>query len=289
MAGHLNLANCAWLTNLPRVLIADSIDVSNCMNLRALPERVKCDELLLARTSIVALGEGVGGCAESMPRIVFGCNTLRHCAYLNSACAGCTQLERLPESLDVRRLDVAGCTRLARLPEDAAVKLWNLDVSSCTNLATLPNGLVHLQTLNIGGCTRLTSLPDDIRIQSWIEVADSGLETLPYSLRSVRVLWRGMPVPDRVAFSPETITVDEILQEQNLEFRRVLVERMGPERFIANAHVQTLDNDLDPGGSRRLLRVPFENGEDVVCLEVHCPSTGRRVHFARTTSDANLC
>lgn len=276
VAGRLDLANSAWLTELPRALVADSIDVSDCRNLRALPEHVKCSELFLGRTSVSRLGKGL----EVASRIdATDCRLLQQIEALRvpEICLhGCTQLEQLSEGLEVRLLDVAGCTRLSELPEGAAPKFWILDVSGCTNLAALPNGLVHLQRLNISGCARLTSLPDDIRIRSWIEVADSGLEGIPNSLRSVRLLWRGMLVSDRVAFSPETITADEILQERNLEFRRLLIERIGVQRFIASTNALTLDNDEDPGGARRLLRVPFEGGEEVVCLEVHCPSTGRK-------------
>jgi hypothetical protein len=273
--GHLDLANSPWLRELPSELVANSIDVSNCANLRSLPRRVKCQELVVARTSISQLEHGleIGRIDASDCRLLQRVDALRA---PELRLRGCTLLNQLSEGLEVRRLDLSGCTRLATLPASVAATLWNLDVSGCTNLDTLPNGLTQLRTLNVQGCTKLASLPDDIRIQSSIDVADSALTTLPYSLRSVRVLWRGMVVPDRIAFDPESITVDEVLHEQNLELRRVLIERIGMDRFIADAQAQTIDNDTDAGGARRLLRVPFENGENIVCLEVHCPSTGRK-------------
>jgi hypothetical protein len=83
-------------------------------------------------------------------------------------------------------------------------------------------------------------------------------------------------VPDRVAFCPETITVGEILSETNLELRRLLIERVGMEWIVANSEAETVNSDSDPGGPRRLLRISFENGPDMCCLEVHCPSTGRK-------------
>lgn len=276
VAGRLDLANCAWLRNLPRALAASSIDVSNCTSLQELPVRIRCDELILSRTNVSRL---VGELTVAHRIDATDCRRLQFVGAVRTRelrLRGCTALERLAEGLAVHRLDVAGCARLTELPSSAASILRSLDISRCVEFAALPNGLAHLQTLNVGGCAKLTSLPDDIRIRSWIEVADSGLSTLPYSLRSVRVLWRGMPVPDRVAFSPETITADEILREQNLEFRRVLIERMGVERFISSSHAETVDTDEDAGGPRRLLRVPFDSDEHIVCLEVHCPSTGRR-------------
>ena len=46
----------------------------------------------------------------------------------------------------------------------------------------------------------------------------------------------------------------------------------------ANAEAQVVDSDSDPGGERRLLRIGFggSEDEDIVCLEVRCPSTARK-------------
>jgi hypothetical protein len=129
-----------------------------------------------------------------------------------------------------------------------------------------------------------------MRIRGWIEVADSGIEALPQSLQSAQVVWRGVRVSDRIAFHPETITVREILRETNVELRRVLLERVGMEWFCANAQAQVVDSDFDSGGERRLLRVVFSGGEDedVVCLEVRCPSTGRR-YLLRVPPQSSSC
>ena len=45
---------------------------------------------------------------------------------------------------------------------------------------------------------------------------------------------------------------------------------------MLDADAEVLDEDSDPGGVRRLLRVPIEDDEDLVCVMVHCPSTGGR-------------
>jgi Domain of unknown function (DUF6745) len=58
--------------------------------------------------------------------------------------------------------------------------------------------------------------------------------------------------------------------------RRVLLERFGLERFLTQANAQVLDVDQDAGGERKLLRVPIDGDEDLVCVLVHCPSTGLR-------------
>jgi hypothetical protein len=79
-----------------------------------------------------------------------------------------------------------------------------------------------------------------------------------------------------VAFDPESITPDEILHEPNLTMRWVLLDRVGMEWFLDRSDPSIVDVDHDAGGQRRLMRIAFPNGEDVVCLEVHCPSTGHR-------------
>jgi hypothetical protein len=122
----------------------------------------------------------------------------------------------------------------------------------------------------------LDHLPEGIEVGSDIEIANTGLTGLPESLGGVRLLWRGVPISARIAFQPESITVAEVLTEANSELRRVLLERFGLERFLSEANAEVLDEDRDAGGERRLLRVPMEGGEDLVCVIVICPSTSRR-------------
>jgi hypothetical protein len=72
------------------------------------------------------------------------------------------------------------------------------------------------------------------------------------------------------------LTADEILGEPNAEVRRVMIERVGFEWLAEHAGAEVLDRDRDPGGERRLLRVPIPNDEPLVCVSVNCPSTGRQ-------------
>lgn len=273
VAGHLDLSDSPWLKYLPRDLEADTINVSNCLYLRGLPDRIKCDALIVQRTNIARLH----GNFDVTHQI-----DASDCRHLNSIgplevptllLRGCAALEGLPEGLKAHHLDVSRCAKLVDLPERVAASLRTLDVSGCTNLTALPGGLKHLATLSIRGCTKLHSLPDDIQIQDWLDVADSGLER---PLRYVQTMWHGTPVPDQVAFYPETITVQQILWEPNLELRRVMLERVGMEWFLEKANAEVLDSDCDPGGSRRLLRISFGHGPEMVYVEVNCPSTGRK-------------
>jgi hypothetical protein len=274
--GRLDLTDVAWLTYLPREMEVESLDVSRCVNLRGLPEQLTCLDLFARRTNIRCLAAGL---RVSRIIVASNCSRLERIVSLSVSelrLRNCTALEELPEGLQVQHLNVSGCTQLSALPQSIASNIERLDVNGCFNLESLPEGCARLESLNVRGCTKLTALPKGIKIRSSIEVADSGLRSLPATLRSTRLFWRGALVSDRIAFEPETITIDEILREQNVERRRVLLERVGMEWFVANADAKVIDSDFDAGGQRRLLRISFQNGADVVCIEVRCPSTGRQ-------------
>jgi len=78
-----------------------------------------------------------------------------------------------------------------------------------------------------------------------------------------------------VIFSYLVIRIEEILAESNSALRHALLERFGLEQFFIEANAQVLDIDRDAEGGK-LLRVPIEGNEDLVCVLVLCPSTGRR-------------
>lgn len=144
------------------------------------------------------------------------------------------------------------------------------------NLTTLPDWLVSVAELNLSGCVNLRELPPDLHINAWIDIADTQITALPEQSRGVQIRWKGVPISERVAFEPETITVQEVLNERNTEIRRILLERMGHEKFLSHADAHIIDADTDRGGERRLLRVPIRGDEALVCLAIYCPSTGRQ-------------
>jgi hypothetical protein len=241
-----------------------------------LPPGLKCQELILNRCGVERLPPDLHVSARMEAQ---DCLRLREIPPLRVDeldLRRCAALERLPNGLLVRRLDVGGCTQLAEVPPGAAGSLEHLNVSGCVRLSTLPAELTNLLDLDISGCTGLTSLPEGIRVWSWIELAETSLSSLPSTLDLARLFWRGIRVPYRVVFEPATITLHQIVTERNQELRRVLLERMGLERFVQLSHAQVLDRDEDPGGLRQLLRIRFEDEEDIVCVVVHCPSTGHR-------------
>jgi hypothetical protein len=58
-----------------------------------------------------------------------------------------------------------------------------------------------------------------------------------------------------------------------------MLERVGYEQFLRQVEAETLDEDEDAGGPRRLLRVAMGQDEPLVCLAVHDPSTGGNICY----------
>lgn len=275
--GHLSLEGEAALTALPPGLRVTRLTVSGCRRLTSLPLGLRCYELDAKDTPLASLPDDLrvenrldlSGCAalRSLPNgLKVGTLTL----------AGCLSLRALPEGLDVSFLDVSGCVDLTDWPVQGALRFGRLNARGCSGLTSLPPWMTQVAQLDLRGCERLTSLPEGLRVTSWLDLADTAISELPDGLAALPLRWRGVPIDARIAFHPDTIAASEVLGEGNAEKRRVLLERMGYEAFLADAQAQVLDRDTDPGGERRLLRVLLPADEDLICVAVSCPSTGRQ-------------
>jgi hypothetical protein len=204
---------------------------------------------------------------------------------------GCRSLQALPENLDVWFLDLMGCWSFQHWPRTANIRTGTLNLRGCTAMTQLPDYLGTLAALNVRDCPNLRSLPEGLRITGWIDIAQSGLaETrkLPKSLQGVELRWQGVRVDERIVLRPETITLQEILAEKNVERRRVLLDRFGMSRFMQEAKAQVLDSDTDLGGPRQLLKVDLSEDEPLVALACRCPSTGRQ-YFLRVPPTTQSC
>lgn len=89
--------------------------------------------------------------------------------------------------------------------------------------------------------------------------------------------WHGIEVDPNWIYHPETITVKQILDQQNVEVRRVMMEMIGFDRFARESEMKVLDTWVDGGGVEcRLLRIDLEDDEPIVLYEWCCPSTLKR-------------
>lgn len=76
--------------------------------------------------------------------------------------------------------------------------------------------------------------------------------------------WHGVLVPAFVVVRPDWITVRHIETEENAEVRRVMVERMGYERYILESGAQMIHSDT----SGALYRKEQPGDEDLVVVHV---------------------
>jgi hypothetical protein len=262
---------------LPAGICARSLCLKGCDWLEELPAELACYELDLRETRIrrlppdlrVTFRLDLEGCTlfEELPAN-FECGSI--------VMRGCTSLRKLPEGLHVNFLDLRGCSGLFEWPSGIRIRVGRLSLSGCRGITSLPEGLERLAQLDVSDCVNLRELPEGLEVASSLELANSGLTALPASTAGVRLRWRGVPIDGRIAFRPESIAAREIVDEPNAERRRVLLERVGLERFLSEIEAEVLDEDRDAGGPRRLLRVPMPGDEDLVAVLVHCPSTGAR-------------
>ena len=274
---RLDLSGCTGLTHLPDDLEVRHLKIDGCTSLTELPSGLRCYEIEASESGLRSLPADL--------RVDFRLD-LRNCVALTElpaglkvsslALGGCKGLCSLPEGLDVNFLDLRDCERLENWPDSSTIRIGRLNIKGCRRLESLPDGLGRLAQLDVSDCTGLKALPESLEIGSWIEIANTGITALPRSLAGVKLRWRGVPIDGRIAFHPDRIAPSEVLVETNAERRRVLLERIGLDRFMDEADVQVLDEDRDPGGLRRLFRVPLPGDEDLVCVMVHCPSTSGR-------------
>jgi hypothetical protein len=237
-ATALDARGCTWLERLPeRLVLSGRLDISSCLGLRELPKELRA-------TSIVM--------------------------------RACTGLTTLPEDLELSFLDATDCTAFTRFPERGHFAHGHLLLRNCLNLRELPAWIESVAGLDLAGCLAIRSLPAGIRIGSFLDVAETALDGLPPELAGTPLRWRGAPVDSRIAFHPETLSAEEVLQETNVELRRVKLARMGYERFLTESGAVAVHTDRDPGGPRQLFRIELPSDEPLVCLSVICPSTARR-------------
>jgi len=84
--------------------------------------------------------------------------------------------------------------------------------------------------------------------------------------------WHGMIVDAIVVADPARLTVRDIMAEQNVEHRRIMIARKGIAAIVRESNPEVVDQDADTNGNpRRLYRIKVtgtENAEPLVVLHV---------------------
>lgn len=254
-----------------------------------LQPHTRYNSLDFSETSIKELPEGI---SVQFRLNLHGCKELKRLPVGLSVgsldLSDCTSLVELPEGLSASFLDISDCPQIDSWPQKGKLAAGRLRARNCVGFTQLPPWLGRLSQLDLAGCSQIATLPEGLQVSSWIDLADTDIQSLPSSLSGVGLRWRGVAIDERIAFRPHKITAQEVLEEPNAELRRIKMQRMGFDRFLADASPDLLDSDTDPGGERKLYRVELRDDEPLVCVSVNCPTTGRQ-YLLRVPPDTETC
>jgi leucine-rich repeat protein SHOC2 len=293
------------LTNLP-----ESIGSLSSLNL-----------LYLSHNQLTSLPESIGNLSNltwlklgknkltSLPESIGSLSNLTN-LYLEN-----NQLTRLPESIgnlsNLTELDLTG-NQLTSLPESIG-KLSNLTELNLSNhqLTTLPESIGNLSSLGWLDLShnQLTNLPESIsNLSSLMRLDLTGNPLVDLSsIRkigncSVNVYFFGVKLPPRYLTKFSDWKPEWLLNEDNAEIRRTLIEHIGYEKICDDLNAITLDiwreytllkideveaiygykdddyNDDDDYSPSYLGREPM------VLLKMTCPSTAH-IHILRVPPD----
>lgn len=106
--------------------------------------------------------------------------------------------------------------------------------------------------------------------------------------------WNGTRIPEKWIMHPDSVTKNDIMQESNIEMRRILMEAMGAKRYYDaltdGAGLVLIDEDNDLQGNPMRLyetkNIDSLVGTWVQFLEVVDPSTGRVYNIYPPQQDA---
>lgn len=286
----LSLSDCPIEALPDDIIIELGLEIRQCMRFHTLPSRLQLREL-----SLVDLPQLSSVLTHTT---VTDRLTLTNCPQVTSlpdmrevsmlTLAGMSSLRALPYGLHAQYLDLSGCTHLEGWDDPEITTLRQLNLRDCSSFHALPPNLRQIDRLDISGCTRLNMLPPFLTVTDWLDIGGTAIHSLPPAAYNWELHWNGIPVSGQVAFHPETITAQMVLAETNAEVRRVMLERMGIERFMQEATPEVRDEDSDPGGQRRLLAIDFPREETLVALQVRDPSTGRG-YLLRVPPEMHTC
>jgi hypothetical protein len=298
--GGLNLAGCTNLTSLPDGLqVRGWLDLTNCRSLVSLPDNLQVNGSLdlAGCESLTTLPDGfqlegwlnLEGC-KSLTSLGQGLRVgdnlhLENCLSLqalpsdllvggNLVLVGCIHLVKLPEDLQVGgNLILEGCTEITTLPQNLQIGGW-LVLRDCNQFTTLPGNLVA-HGLQLEGKFNISNLPKDMKL-GWISLDEANKQIFTPDLLRYRVLYKDVVVDPAILVYPERLTADVILNEPNAEVRRVMIERIGNERFVELVQPTVIHEDVWDGGVRKLYRIDLAgDSEPYVAVSVTDPSTGR--------------
>lgn len=132
---------------------------------------------------------------------------------------------------------------------------------------------------------------EKVRESSTYQLHNAIGPALEYSDGFKLYYFHGVRVNQQIIEQPLTLTAEQVLNEPNAEVRRVMIEKMGYERFFSITQAEVLDEDLEPTGNpRKLLSIELPSDPDgvIVVVEVQCTTTGKK-YYLRVPPTMKTC
>lgn len=325
---HLRVSSCPALTALGGRFCGGSLELRELPALQSLPSSIDAATLVLGEMPLLkALPANLRFQRARFSRIDCLDSLPSNLVIESLAVSGCPRFTALPPQLSVvEAIEVDGCPDFETIPAEtvcyefrvtgAKVRAidtgWralrnlsvrspllerlpatllfaeSVDLNGCSALKRLPPRLVVRNSIDLAECAALEEIPPQMPPPQRVELGGTRLRGVPASWQAIPISWRRVPVSARILYQPERIAPSEVLAEANLEVRRIMLQRIGFERFARSVEALLVDEDRDPGGPRRLLRIPTKAAEDIFLLNVRCPST-QREYLLRVPPNVTTC
>ncbi len=114
-------------------------------------------------------------------------------------------------------------------------------------------------------CQNLSELPDGLEGRGHLALGGTKIKQMPQNYKVGGYYVGNVPSPEKVYWRPQELSFQEVISIQDVEVRRVAIERMGWEIFLhrAEGKFQVINADPDPLVGT-LIRIPMP-GEDEPC------------------------
>jgi len=278
VVGDLHLRNLSIATIPLDLSVGKSLHISRCKNLKTIPHQIHVGDSL-----------NVTGCGVEAVDDEFSVKNrimLRNCP-----------IKEFPlRRFKCEQLVFHGCNQLQKISRTGAgeIRLNVLVVNQCESFNSLPEELRALRC-QLTDLPMLKALPRLFRCNRAIEISGTTIEKIEDAqLSSLSFRVRNVPIPAYALFEPHRIQVEEVLEMRNAEVRRMMLEQMGIDKFEQKAKRFTIDEDVDPGGKRSLIRFSpsaqrrWGVANHRVFLMCRCPSTGR-VYLLQVPPTVSSC
>jgi hypothetical protein len=129
----------------------------------------------------------------------------------------------------------------------------------------------------VRGAVVLSERPDDIHLDDQGRLHAARGPALAYPDGWALWAWHGIRVPRAVIENPESLPAREVLAEPDVEVRRIMIDRVGPERLIRDGGARRVAEDE----TGILWRLDLAEDEPLVCVEVTDATRGPDAAYRR--------